>query len=106
LAPGWPVTWKDADDGAVRVDGPDRLCRLGERWVLASAEKAIGRLAQSGLSAGPEGGGLFRYDTAWPPHAERLLPFMHGLVGPSRWSVSDLSRPIELPLRRGGQEGP
>jgi len=33
----------------------------------------------------------------------RVLPFLHGLVGPSRWSHTELSRVVELPLRYGDQ---
>ena len=30
------------------------------------------------------------------------LPFLHGLVGPSGWSVTEESRPVELPLCQDG----
>ena len=39
-------------------------------------------------------------DKAWPPPAERVLPFLHGLVGPSRWSVAEQSRVVEIPCRQ------
>jgi hypothetical protein len=78
---------------------------LDERRVLPMAEKAIIRQAQSGLCTGLKAVDFLKYGEAWPPPAERVLPFMHVLVGPSRWSVSDLSRPVELPLRQDGQEG-
>ena len=43
-----------------------------------------------------------KYDAAWPPLAERVLSFMHGLIGPMGWSCTELSRSVELPLRAGG----
>jgi hypothetical protein len=36
---------------------------------------------------------------AWPPPAERVLQFLHGLIGPSRWSCTELSRLVKLPNR-------
>ena len=67
--------------------------------MLPKAEKAIVRHAQSGFAAGLKAADSLKYSDAWPPPAERVLPFMHGLVGPSRWSVTETSRPVELPLR-------
>jgi len=78
---------------------------LGERRVLPKAEKAIVRQAQSGFSTGLKAVDCLRYDNAWPP-AERVLPFLHGLVGPSRWSHTESSRPVELPLRNDDHGGP
>jgi hypothetical protein len=46
-----------------------------------------------------------KYDDAWPPPAERVLPFLHGLVGPSRWSVTETSRSVEFPLYHDDQGG-
>ena len=37
--------------------------------------------------------------------AERVLPFLHGLIGPKGWSCTELSRPVELPIRQDGPEG-
>jgi hypothetical protein len=67
--------------------------------VLPQAEKAIIRQAQTGLYTGLKAMDYLRYDGAWPPPAERVLPFLHPLIGPSRWSRTDLSRSVELPLR-------
>jgi hypothetical protein len=72
---------------------------LDRRRVLPKAEKAIIRQAQSGFSTGLKVADLLTYDNAWPPPAERVLPFMHGLIGPSRWSLTDSNRMAELPLR-------
>jgi hypothetical protein len=68
--------------------------------VVPKAEKAIIRQAQSGFSTGLKAADYLKYDDAWPPPAERVLPFMHGLVGPSRWSVTESSRVMEIPVRR------
>ena len=75
---------------------------LGEQRVLPQAERAIIRQAQSGFSTGLKAVDFLKYDGAWPPPAERVLPFLHSLVGPSRWSHTEHSRPIELALRQEG----
>jgi len=74
---------------------------LNERRVLPKAEKSIIRHAQDGLFSGLKAADYLRYDNAWPPPAERVLPFMHGLIGPRDWSCTELSRVVELPLRGG-----
>lgn len=71
---------------------------LNERRVLPKAEKGIVRHAQSGFAAGLKAADSLKYGDAWPPPAERVLPFLHGLVGPSRWSVTAQSRAVGLPL--------
>jgi hypothetical protein len=71
---------------------------LDRRRVLPKAEKAIVRHAQSGFAAGLKAADSLKYSDAWPPPAERVLPFLHGLVGPTQWSVTEQSRPVELPL--------
>ena len=73
---------------------------LDERRVSAKAEKAIIRHAQGGIFAGMKVVDYLRYDNAWPPPAERVLPFLHGLIAPTGWSVTEQSRPVRLPLRR------
>ena len=73
---------------------------LDERRVSPKAEKAIVRHAQGGVHAGIKVVDYLRYDNAWAPPAERILPFLHGLIGPTYWSVTEQSRPVELPLRR------
>jgi len=73
---------------------------LNERRVSSKSEKAIIRHAQGGIFAGIKVVDYLRYDNAWPPPAERVLPFLHGLVGPTGWSVTEESRPVRLPLRR------
>ena len=65
---------------------------------LRQGKLPIIRRAEIGLSVGLKAAG---YDNAWPPPAERVLPFLHGLVGPSRWPQTELSRVVEIPLRRG-----
>ena len=72
---------------------------LNERRVLPKAEKSIIRHAQNGLFSGLKAADYLKYDGAWPPPAERVLPFMHGLIGPRGWSCTELSRVVELPLR-------
>jgi len=72
---------------------------LNERRVSPKAEKAIVRHAQGGIFAGIKAVDYLRYDDAWPPPAERVLPFLHGLVGPIGWSSTEQSRLVELPLR-------
>jgi hypothetical protein len=74
--------------------------RLDERRVSAKAEKAIVRHAQGGIFAGIKVVDYLRYDNAWPPPAERVLPFLHRLIAPTGWSVTEQSRPVRLPLRR------
>ena len=77
---------------------------LGTRRVLPQAEKAIIRQAQSGLYTGLEVVDILKYVAGWPPPAERVLPFLHPVIGPSRWSYTEQSRDVELPLRRGVQQ--
>ncbi|MFZ1932243.1 MAG: hypothetical protein WCB27_22030, partial [Thermoguttaceae bacterium] len=74
---------------------------LNERRVLPKAEKSIIRHAQNGLYSGLKAADYLKYDGAWPPPAERVLPFMHGLIGPTGWSCTELSHIVELPLRCG-----
>ena len=73
---------------------------LNERRVLPKAEKSIIRHAQNGFFSGLKAADYLKYDGAWPPPADRVLPFLHGLVGPMGWSHTELSRPVELPLRQ------
>ena len=73
--------------------------RLSERRVPPKAEKAIVRHAQGGVFAGIKVVDYLRYDNAWPPPAERVLPFLHGLIAPTCWSLTEQSRPVRLPLR-------
>ena len=73
---------------------------LDKRRVTAKAEKAIVRHAKGGVFAGIKVVDYLRYDNAWPPPAERVLPFLHGLVGPTGRSLTEQSRPVKLPLRR------
>lgn len=73
---------------------------LNQRRVHSKAEKAIIRHAQSGLFTGLKAAEYLKYDGAWPPSAERVLPFMHPMISPSRWSHTEQSRIVELPLRK------
>jgi hypothetical protein len=79
---------------------------LNERRVLPKAEKSIIRRAQDVFFSGLKAADCLRYDGAWPPPAERVLPFLHGVVGPLGWSCTEVSRPVELPLRQDQQGGP
>ena len=72
---------------------------LNQRRVLPKAEKAIVRQAQSGLFSGLKAADYLKYDGAWPPPAQRVLPFMHPLLGPTNWSHTEQSRLVVLPLR-------
>ncbi len=71
------------------------------RW---GSEKATIRQAQGGVHAGPKAMDMLKFGEAWPPSAEQVLPFLHPLVGPARWSHTEQSRAVELPLRRGAQQ--
>jgi hypothetical protein len=44
---------------------------------------------------------LLKYGGAWPPPAEQAIPFLHPLIGPSRWSYTEQSRAVGLSLRQG-----
>ena len=79
---------------------------LNERRVLPKAEKSIIRHAQNGCFSGLKAVDRLKYDNAWPPPAERVLPFLHGLVGPMGWSCTELCRPVELPLRQDDPSRP
>jgi len=78
---------------------------LGTKRMLPQAEKAIIRQAQNGLYSGLKAVDMMKYGRAWPPSAERVLPFLHPLVGPRRWSQTERSRLVELRLRRTTQQG-
>ena len=77
---------------------------LGTKRILPRAEKAIIRRAQSGVNAGLKAVDVLRYNEAWPPSAEQVLPFLHPLVGPARWSYTEDSRSVELRLRRATEQ--
>ena len=79
---------------------------LGTRRILPRAGKAIIRQAQDGMYAGLKAVDMLKYGGAWPPSAERVLPFLHPLVGPSRWSYTEQGQAVELPLRQGAQQNP
>ena len=79
---------------------------LGRKRMSSGAEKAIIRQAQDGLYTGLKAVDMLKYGGAWPPSAEQVLPFLHPLIGPSRWSYTEQSRAVELPLRRGAQQHP
>jgi len=82
------------------------LLRLNQRRALPKAKKAVVRHAQSGFAVGLKAADYLKYDDAWPPPAERVLPFLHGLVGPRGWSCTELSHPVELPRRQDDQADP
>ena len=69
-------------------------------WNLSAALYAYvyAHLARQGRVRGGDG---CWYLNDWPPPAERVLPFMHGLIGPRGWSCTEWSRIVELPLRGG-----
>ena len=72
---------------------------LEQRRVLPKAEKVIVRQAQCGFSTGLKTVDSLKYQDAWPPPADRVLPFLCGPVCPTGWSCTELSRAVELPLR-------
>jgi hypothetical protein len=98
------IAWRNGPVENVHAGGHQGY-GLDRRRVLPKAEKAIVRHAQSGFAAGLKAADSLKYSDAWPPPAERVLPFLHGLVGPSRWSVTETSRNVELPLCHDDQGG-
>ena len=72
------------------------LCRHCPGAVLAIT---IIRHAQDGLFSGLKAADDLRYDGAWPPLAERVLPFRHGLIGARGRSCTESSRTVKIPLR-------
>jgi len=96
------VAWRNGPIENVHA-GQYQCYGLNERRLLPKAEKSIVRQAQRGFFSGLRAADYLENDGAWPPPAERVLPFLHGLVGPSRWSHTELSRVVELPLRYGDQ---
>ena len=71
---------------------------LNARRVLPRHEKAIIRHAQNGLNAALKAMEYMVLDAAWPPPADRVLPFMRPFCHPSNWSYTALSRFVQLPL--------
>ena len=61
--------------------------------------------ARSGIFSGLKTVDDLRYDSAWPPPAERVLPFLRDMIGRSGWSCTEQSRPVELPLRQAERKG-
>ena len=92
------IAWRNGPVESVHA-GEYRGYGLDERRVPAKAEKAIFRKAQDGFFSGLKAVDRLKYSEAWPPPAERVLPFLHGLVGPTGWSCTESSRVVELPLR-------
>ena len=101
-----------ATNGVLSVRVADDFVLDGGRWELgrkrmsSGAEKAIIRQAQDGLHTGLKTVDMLKYGGEWPPSAERVLPFLHPLVGPARWSYTEQSRAVELCLRCGAQQHP
>ena len=91
--------WRNGPIEGVHAEGFEGY-GLNERRVSAKAEKAITRHAQGGVFAGLTVVDYLRYDNAWPPPVERVLPFLHRLIAPTGWSVTEQSRPVRLPLRQ------
>jgi len=77
---------------------------LGTKRILPRAEKAIIRQAQGGVHTGLKAVDILKYGSAWPPSAERVLPFLHPLVRRARWSHTGQSRAVELWLRGAPQQ--
>jgi hypothetical protein len=73
---------------------------LGQRRLSPKTEKAVVRQAQSGFFSGLKAAEYLKYDGAWPPPTERVLPFLHPLISPMRWSHTEESRIAKLPLWR------
>ena len=48
----------------------------------AGSSKSRVRHAKNGFFSGLKDADFLKYDGAWPPPAERVLPFQHGMVGP------------------------
>jgi hypothetical protein len=98
------IAWRNGPVESVHA-GQYRGYGLDERRVPAKVEKAIVRHAQDGFFSGLKAADRLKYSEAWPPPAERVLPFLHGLVGPTGWSCTESSRGVELPLRQGERKG-
>jgi len=79
---------------------------FGVRRVRPDAEKAIIRQAQSGLYTGLKAVDFLKYEGTWPPPAERVLPFLHPLIGPRGWSHTEASRVVELSAPQGFSRHP
>ena len=73
--------------------------RFNERRVLPQDEKAIIRKAQNVLHAALNAVEYMAFDGAWPPPADRVLPFMRPFCHPRDWSYTEQSRVVELPMR-------
>ena len=73
---------------------------LDDRRILPRQEKAIIRHTQNGLCAALRALEHLAFEGAWPPLAERVLPFMRPFCHPRSWSYTEQSRVVQLPLRR------
>jgi hypothetical protein len=71
---------------------------LNARRVLPRDEKAIISRAQNGFYAALKAMEHLVLDAAWPPPADRVLPFMRPFCHPSNWSYTAQSRSVQLPL--------
>lgn len=71
---------------------------LDQRRLLPGEERAILGQAQRYLHAGLKAAAILRYDHAWPPPPERVLPFLHPFLHPGSWSYAEESRTVRLPL--------
>jgi hypothetical protein len=50
------------------------------------------------LFSGLKAADYLKCDGAWPPSAERVLLFTHGLINPRGWTCTEMSRIVELSL--------
>lgn len=73
---------------------------LEERRVGTREEKAVIRQVQNSLQNALKGTDLLRCEGAWPPPAERVLPFMTPLLCSSDWTCVERSRTVRLPVRK------
>ena len=91
--------------GTLRVRVSDDLILDAGTWQLdvVADQRPIARITPPAMAMFQQ---VIAYlDHAWLPPAERALPFLHPLISPSMWSLTDLSRPVELPLRVSGGNG-
>jgi hypothetical protein len=72
---------------------------MHERRMVARDEKAIVRQAQDAIYGVLQAVEYMVFDGAWPPPAERVLPFMRPLLHPRDCSCAEQSRVIQLPRR-------
>ena len=91
------LAWRNGPVENVHA-GHSSGCALNERRVLPRDEKAIVRQAQNGLYGGLHAIEYIASDSAWPPPAGRVLPFLRPHYHPTGWTYTEQSRAVQVPL--------